>query len=1550
MARKLNKAVVAAVASVAVLGGGAYFAAPKIIAMVRPVSKLIAEGDAAAARGDWKLAATDYGKAANRSGNDIDLQIKYVDAMEYNVDGDIEKLRAVRATQAQILANDPRSVPALRRVLVYQRADVRNYPADTAAVRSLAGTADRLLQTVPDDREARLAKIACVFEPYIRGLDVRDEDVAAAQAAADKIFDEKPEDGESFRMAMTFRRYAMQQTLRRGDNEEGKKAALQNIAFADAGIAKAPTNASVWIARADAYRDAAFIIAGRDDAKREAYGKTYYESLEKGDQFVKSDDPQLVSIRGAFLQQLERRDPKQAEARYRAFVKELPDDRQPRIMLAEFLARQPARRDEAIAVLASEFKPTRPLRGMESIEQKLYANVESVRRTSIRLGALAAITDEADRKSRIATIETETAALNSDPDISQRFKPALLRIQGGIELAKGNITEAINTLDSAMKLMNPDGQTSVEQEMFNDTLMEYAQAQLRLNQTGQARPALAKLVERKPENLIARAMLADILIRERNYDAAKPQVELLQRFASGSSEVARMALRLDAMKGDDLKNKYKGMAETDRDKQFLKLQAAATLNDVGEVRRLAGDILAKNPADFDAVGAFVQASLATDKRDEAMSAVAAAIKANPGEARFKALADSLAAVSPEQRQQLISGRVDNIADPFLRALSKGELARTQGKPVDALAFFKEAQKLKPDDARGYEAQFQLGVLSQRFDDAEAVLPALARLNSDQAGGDLRRVQLAGARATVEPDVAKRQQKLKDVVAQAQTLVQQNHELAAASLLYAQLLQQTGDYTTAIDQFGQTLDKSPTNVDALVGMTDSLMRANRQAEARDRITTLKSIAPDDARVRELDMNYELRFGDPLKAIDALAAQVEKSPTDPAAAGRLGLALEQVAAAKKPEEAKPFLARAGEVYAKAFERFPQDLRFLSAYAEIQRRLDQPDVAEKAVEKAAADPTFKGQTNVVMLLADQYARSGKTEAATRVLTDLANSTKPAPVEAVQRLAIIFAQQKRLQDAMAVLDLRPEDANVQRQRVTLLMDSGDLANARSAVEATLATHPDPETYLLAAVVALRSGDLNQCEGFANKVLAVRPSDVGALFYRGQVKLNRTPPDLDGARDDLVKARDLSNNSVDVKLALAEAYRRRGERDAAQVELQQAWSANRENKQVLMRLVDSYTRTVPPSWTAVTNVLSEAKASPKLAADPDVLLIEAEAYAARNDAPRAVASAQAALKADPKSVPLQQRYFDVLLRAKAYRDVIAESAALLTDAPDSWWVYRVRGIAFRGMDQKAEAVKAFDGAFNLASTSGDPNTVANVARTIAQQIDRKSAIAKLEPYADPTLKVLVGEMLHDSGDISASLAKLEPLAAEGEKLPAPILRRARQTLGLCYLESSPVQAVKAKAIFEQLLKETPDDITLLNNLACVLLLPESGPAGPADAMKPAQRAYDLIGAADSSQLGPIIQDTYGYVLFRNNRVNDGIDQLRRSAETARFPDVFVHLAEAYLTTNNLDGAQTAIEDAKARIDEIERAKQRIDPALKDKLTTLTSDLANKKAIAPGGG
>ncbi|MGC4031309.1 MAG: tetratricopeptide repeat protein [Tepidisphaeraceae bacterium] len=974
--------------------------------------------------------------------------------------------------------------------------------------------------------------------------------------------------------------------------------------------------------------------------------------------------------------------------------------------------------------------------------------IEQVRKTSIRLSTLATITDPAERKKRIETVEAEFRTLNSDPDIAQRFKAALGRLKGGIEIAQNKVADGVATLDTAIKQMNPDSSSPIDQDLRADALMEYAQAQLRLNQTAPARQALQDLISRRPENLTARALLTDIYITERNADAATRELGVLERVAGDAEIVKRMRVRLEAIQGKLDDNLVK-MPESTRAEQFLKLQAAATLVNDQEVLRLAKLMLQANPADPDGVTAAAQSLVALGKRDEAVEVVNAALKAKPDDARFQNIAASLAAQTPEQREQLTRDNIEKITDPYAKAMATGALARQQGRPADAIQSFKAAQKLKPEDPRAYDAQFQVAILATRFSDAEAVLSDLARTNADQAEGALRRVQLAGAKAAVEPDADRRASLYKDAVAQGQALAQQRGELAAASLLYAQLLAQSGDLANAIDQYSQTLDKSPTNIDAMLGIAACLLRTDRRAEAADRVKAVQRSYPDDPRTVDLTLDYDLRFGDPAKAVDTLAARVDKSPSDAALAGRLGVALEQVATNKGETDGKPFLERAAEVYSKAWGRFPQDLRFLSAYAEAQRKLGNAAVGEQAIEKAVNDPANANRPELPQLLADAYVRSNKIDDAVRVLVNVVNATKPAPTEAVIKLSSILAKQNKMADALTVLDLRKDDANVARQKAQVLMDAGDGKAATEAVESLIASFPSADSYVVAAFVSLRTNEWDKAEGFANKVLTERPTDVAALYYRGQARTNKTPADLDGAVADLTKARDVAPSSPDIRVALADAYRKRGDRDAMLNELQTAWNNDKNSRVILMRLVEAYSNTTPPSWNAVDRIFDEAKKSPKLANDFDVLITHAESYTFRNDTPRAVAEARAALATVPNDPRVQQRYLELLIKAKAWRDIIADTAQVQGEKPEDFWVWRARGVAYYNLDQKADAAKALDTAFKLATSTTNPNMIATAARAVADTLGAADAAQRLDAFNDISLRLMTAELVRDSGDIA---------------------------------------------------------------------------------------------------------------------------------------------------------------------------------------------------------
>ncbi|MGC4031310.1 MAG: hypothetical protein QM754_06130 [Tepidisphaeraceae bacterium] len=144
------------------------------------------------------------------------------------------------------------------------------------------------------------------------------------------------------------------------------------------------------------------------------------------------------------------------------------------------------------------------------------------------------------------------------------------------------------------------------------------------------------------------------------------------------------------------------------------------------------------------------------------------------------------------------------------------------------------------------------------------------------------------------------------------------------------------------------------------------------------------------------------------------------------------------------------------------------------------------------------------------------------------------------------------------------------------------------------------------------------------------------------------------------------------------------------------------------------------------------------------------------------------------------------------------------------------------------------------------------------------------------------------------------------------------------------------------------DDAITLNNLACAILLPDSG-GTPADALKVAEQAYQRANVSpDSATLWPIVADTYGWALVKNNRASEGIDILRRASENATFPDVFLHLAEASLAGGDLSAAEVALTDAKNQLDSAERRKQAVDPTMKTKFAQLTEELAKKKASAGG--
>jgi len=111
-----------------------------------------------------------------------------------------------------------------------------------------------------------------------------------------------------------------------------------------------------------------------------------------------------------------------------------------------------------------------------------------------------------------------------------------------------------------------------------------------------------------------------------------------------------------------------------------------------------------------------------------------------------------------------------------------------------------------------------------------------------------------------------------------------------------------------------------------------------------------------------------------------------------------------------------------------------------------------------------------------------------------------------------------------------------------------------------------------------------------------------------------------------------------------------------------------------------------------------------------------------------------------------------------------------------------------------------------------------------------------------------------------------------------------------------------AVEVWRWLLEVEPNHFRALNNLAFALAHDLNDPVA---ALEPAKRAYD----ADPAD--PTLLDTYGYVLFRNNRLDEAERLLRDSAARADQSSARMHLGQVLAAKGRVDEARRELDRAR---------------------------------------
>ncbi|MGH7176261.1 MAG: hypothetical protein ACREJC_02670, partial [Tepidisphaeraceae bacterium] len=273
---------------------------------------------------------------------------------------------------------------------------------------------------------------------------------------------------------------------------------------------------------------------------------------------------------------------------------------------------------------------------------------------------------------------------------------------------------------------------------------------------------------------------------------------------------------------------------------------------------------------------------------------------------------------------------------------------------------------------------------------------------------------------------------------------------------------------------------------------------------------------------------------------------------------------------------------------------------------------------------------------------------------------------------------------------------------------------------------------------------------------------------------------------------------------------------------------------------------------------------------------------------------------------------------------------SLIAKRQDLWWAYQFRGIAkARGAQpDKAGALDDFDAGLIVAAGQNDANGVETMVRTVVGEIGAAQARVLVAPVAAKESRwgLLLAVLARADGDGPGAFKLVDKMLMD-RQLPAERRAAALKMVAIWYVIAKPPDIAKTIAAYRSVLELAPDDSTVLNNLACLLI--EPGPTcKPKEALGYSQRAYGLMKQANVED--PNVLDTHGWILVCNNRVEDGINLLRRSVQKKPLPEGFYHLGEAYLKLNPSSPADAEHELALGlqMIRDAEKAGKPVDPTL----------------------
>ncbi len=436
-------------------------------------------------------------------------------------------------------------------------------------------------------------------------------------------------------------------------------------------------------------------------------------------------------------------------------------------------------------------------------------------------------------------------------------------------------------------------------------------------------------------------------------------------------------------------------------------------------------------------------------------------------------------------------------NPELSAAKRkaSEEASAKSKEADEEAIRVLLEVVREEASRRVAARTLVDLCIQQKDE-KSLAAARRAILALKSPPPVAAMNLALYEVTREPDLAARRERTRELCKKLDKLLQEHPKEEELKLVRAGAAATLGDTATAERLCGEILKANRRQPRARLIRGSVLMQQGKLAEAEGVLFALRRDNPGWAEAHYRYAQAAAATGRKERAREAMRAVTRLVPDHPGARAYLAESL----------LGDGFHDQAFTDAEAYYEGHPDDPVAVSLFARVATLTDRPDLARKAVEKAAMD--FPTSPEMLLAAADGYRLLRERENAQQALRK-ATGCKPASLagrlavaRAMRRLGRNSEAEKRLIDELA---RDPSQPVVCFRLGQLYAATGRWLQATERFRAASRMAPGNVDYRLALAETLyHLGDLAQSEDVLRHVEATNPA---ANLLRMQVKLLRGQP-----------------------------------------------------------------------------------------------------------------------------------------------------------------------------------------------------------------------------------------------------------------------------------------------------------------------------------------------------------------------------------------------------------------------------------------------------------